>query len=157
MIFINENTIEKNIEAYEDPQSYLRDIKNLLTEQPDLIAFIDHENHSLLTKEEAAILEYLCVIIYFSAKNQYGNNLKITGAEIEKAEEINWETFNNAPSKSFSKILDLYFDNYPQEDLLALVEDTLQPDDENPVTTVGREIIFVACKSIIDSLHALNR
>lgn len=156
MIFINENTIEKYIERYENEEFYLNDLKKLLFEQPDLIAYIDHENHSLLTKEETAVLEYLCVVIYISALDQYGKKLLIPGSEIEKSEEINWETFNNAPSKSFAKILDIYFSDYEQEDLLALVEDTLHPDEDNPVTVVGREIIFVSCKSIIDTLHALN-
>ena len=156
MIFISENTIEKYIELYEDENSYLNDLKMVVSEQPDLIAFTDHENHSLLTKEEAAILEYLCVVIYSSAKDLLGKKLLIPGSEIEKSEENNWEIFNSASTKSFSKILDIYFYNYEQEDLLALVEDTLQPDEDNPVTLVGREIIFVACKSIIDTLHALN-
>ncbi|MBK8518859.1 MAG: hypothetical protein IPL55_22015 [Saprospiraceae bacterium] len=156
MIFITESTIEKYISQYEILENYLRDIKFLLSEHPDLMAFIDEENNNLLTKDEIALLEYLTVVIYFSSKDQYRHQLKISGSEIEKSEEANWETFNNAASKSFTKILDIYFTSYPQEDLLALVEDALQPDEDNPVTIVGREIIFVSCKSIIDSLHIMN-
>ncbi|MBK8670547.1 MAG: hypothetical protein IPN89_14270 [Saprospiraceae bacterium] len=48
------------------------------------------------------------------------------------------------------------FRNYRQEDLLAMVEDSIQQDDENFVTVVGREIIFVACKSIIDTVDGCN-
>ena len=50
--------------------------------------------------------------------------------------------------------LDSFFKDYPQEDLLALVEDSIQQDEDNIVTPVGREIIFVACKSIIDTIHS---
>ena len=157
MVFITENTIEQYIEKYENQETYLNDLKIILFEQPNLMAFIDQENHTLLTKDEVAVLEYLTLVIYNSAKSQCGKNPILSGIEIEKSEEVNWELFNSASSKSFSKILDVFFSNYEQEDLLALVEDTLQPDEENPVTSVGREIIFVACKSIIDTLHTRNK
>ena len=43
--------------------------------------------------------------------------------------------------------------DYQQEDLLALVEDSIQADEEEMVTPIGKEIIFVACKSIIDVIN----
>jgi hypothetical protein len=50
----------------------------------------------------------------------------------------------------------VFFDGYPQEDLLAFLEDSLQQDEENPVTGVGAELIAVTAKSIIDVLHDCN-
>jgi hypothetical protein len=155
MIFITENAINQIIEKYEEEEHYLNDLKWLIKNQPELMAFINQENHTLLTEEEVALLEYLTVVIYFSISTHYNHLAHISRSEIEKDEESNWEIFNQATSKNFTKILDLFFLNHPQEDLLALVEDSLLPDDENPVTLVGREIIFVACKSIIDAMHRM--
>jgi hypothetical protein len=156
MITITENTIDQHIEKYESEALYLADLKELSETQPDLMAFIDQENYTLLTNDEIALMEYLTTIIYFSCKTQTGKTLTLQGNNLEKAEETNWDTFNATPNKNFTKILDIYFENYPQEDLLALVEDSVIQDDESTVTAVGREIIFVACKSIIDTIHLLN-
>jgi hypothetical protein len=82
--------------------------------------------------------------------------LHIPGASLEKNEEANWETFNAQGNKQFTSILDVFFSAYPQEDLLALVEDSLQSDEESVVSQVGREIIFISCKSIIDTIDQNN-
>ena len=50
--------------------------------------------------------------------------------------------------------MDVFFENYQQEDLLAFVEDSLIDDEDEIVTKVGREPMFVALKSIIDCLCA---
>lgn len=156
MTIIIENTIEKLIERYESEANYLDDLKKMSDLYPDLMSYIDQENHTLLTNDEIALLEYLTVVIFFSAQSSQEKPLIVNGKTLEKTEEANWDIFNTSNNKNFSKILDLYFENYPQEDLLALVEDSVQQDDESTVTAVGREIIFVACKSIIDALHTLN-
>ena len=156
MINITEVIIDSYIERYENENHYLNDLKELGEKHPDLMSFIDQENYTLLTNDEVALMEYLTTIIYYSCKSEVGTTLKISGAELEKSEEKNWDTFNQSTTKNFTKILDTYFENYPQEDLLALVEDSIQQDDESIVTSVGREIIFVACKSIIDAIHTNN-
>ncbi|MBK8628235.1 MAG: hypothetical protein IPN86_22565 [Saprospiraceae bacterium] len=156
MIAISENTIDAYIERYESEANYIEDLKTLSENQPGLMAFIDQENYTLLTNDEIALMEYLTTIIYFSSQSQVATLLKIMAKELEKAEELNWDIFNASTNKNFAKILDTYFENYQQEDLLALIEDSIQQDDDSTVTAVGREIIFVACKSIIDTLHELN-
>lgn len=155
MIYITESTIDHTIEKFENQQYYFQKLDEILNEQKDLISLISAENQSLLSKEELSLLEYLTLIIYFSSKEGAKNLANIKGKDLEEAEENNWETFNSV-SGSFSKVLDKYFDAYPQEDLLSLVEDTLQPDEDQIITNVGREIVFVVCKSIIDVLHQSN-
>jgi hypothetical protein len=156
MTIITENIIDGFIDKYEDETSYLKDLKKMADEQSDLMAFIDQENYSLLTENEVALMEYLTVIIYATSQSVYEKKLVISGKQLEKSEEDNWDIFNSANTKNFSKILDIYFENYAQEDLLALVEDSVQPEDDSIVTPVGREIIFVACKSIIDTIQIQN-
>lgn len=154
MVTIPESIINDIIDQYQDEVKYLNDLKHLSSEQPDLIAFIDQENYSLLTNDEIALLEYLTLVIYFSSMKMIEKTIQIQGKSLEAAEEDNWNTFNEITAKSFFNKLDSFFKDYPQEDLLALVEDSIQQDEDNIVTPVGREIIFVACKSIIDTIHS---
>lgn len=154
MVTIPESIINDIIDQYQDEVKYLTDLKHLASEQPDLIAFIDQENYSLLTNDEIALLEYLTLVIYFSSMKMIEKTIQIQGKSLEAAEEDNWNTFNELTAKSFFNKLDSFFKDYPQEDLLALVEDSIQQDEDNIVTPVGREIIFVACKSIIDTIHS---
>ena len=153
MNLISESVIDQYLDRYENESNFLQDLSQLTNEQADLMAFISQENNSLLTQHELALLEYLTVVIYFSSKHVM-NSIKINGNDLEIAEEKNWEIFNEHPSKNFTKKLDIFFENYQQEDLLALVEDSIQADEEEMVTPIGKEIIFVACKSIIDVIHA---
>jgi hypothetical protein len=156
MDFISEKYIEEVIELFDSEPNYLQTLNEIQNLYPDLLFFIDQENHTLLTKDELTILEYLTLVIYQSVKIQLKKIPIIKANDIELNEEKNWDTFNTATSKNFSKILDTFFDGYKQEDLLALIEDSIQQDDENPISAVGREIIFVACKSIIDALDMRN-
>ncbi len=156
MTIITENTIDSFIGRYESEDSFITDFKEMAAEQPDLMSFINQENYSLLTPEELSLLEYLTLIIYFSSKSTLSGNPVISGNELERFEEENWNVFNGANTKNFNKILDIFFAGYVQEDLLALIEDSIELEEDNIVTSVGREIIFVACKSIIDTLDHLN-
>ena len=152
MKFIPETTIDQTLNSFEDEITYNAVLEDVLLNQKDLIAFIDEENQSLLTKKELSLLLYLALVIYKSVQNHHEINT-IPGEDLEENEETNWEAFHDNNLKSFGKILDKLFENYPQEDLLALVEDSIQEDENEDTTQVGREIIFVAAKSIIDTLH----
>ena len=156
MTIITENIIDGLMDKYENEAAYLEDLKKMAEQQQDLVAFIEQENYTLCTVDEVALIEYLTVIIYSGSQSVTNKKLFITGKQLEKCEEENWDIFNATNTKNFAKILDRFFENFPQEDLLALVEDSLQPEDDSIVTPVGREIIFVACKSIIDSIHLQN-
>ncbi len=156
MKYIDESIINTTLESYDSDEIYLTDFKEMLTTEYDLNIYLDANNYSLLSEEELALLEYLTCIIYNSVKRGLGGKPMILGQVLEKYEEANWEVFNSAAQKNFSKILDRFFDGYPQEDLLALVEDAIVSDDDTPVTIVGAEIIVVTCKSIIDTLNELN-
>ena len=126
MVTIPESIINDIIDQYQDEVKYLTDLKHLASEQPDLIAFIDQENYSLLTNDEIALLEYLTLVIYFSSMKMIEKTIQIQGKSLEAAEEDNWNTFNEITAKSFFNKLDSFFKDYPQEDLLALVEDSIQ-------------------------------
>lgn len=151
MKLISESTIDNVIENLdEDKLSSV--LENLFKTQPELMAFIGQANQPLLSDDELWLLEYATILITESVKSQYDLPI-LSVKELEEAEEKNWELFNNHSEKSFTKILDLFFEGYEQEDLLALVEDSLQPDEEGDVSQVAREIIFIVSKTIIDAFH----
>lgn len=156
MEFIKESVIEDVISSFEQEEIYLGAFKNMLENQPGIRNYIEQESLELLTADEMTLLEYLTTVIYTATFKQCGI-LKIIEPEIlESKEDENWAIFNNATNKSFQKILDLFFDMYPQEDLLALVEDSIQMDENSIVTSVGAEIILISCKTLIDVLHQSN-
>jgi hypothetical protein len=154
MKFIPENTIDDTVELFQNESYYNTCLEDITTHQKDLMAFIDEENQSLLTKEELGIIQYLTMVICKSVQ-QYHELKPISGNLLEEAEESNWAVFHDAQFKRFKQVMDKFFDGYPQEDLLALVEDTVQEEEDDSITQVGREIIIVVAKSIIDVLHQI--
>lgn len=78
----------------------------------------------------------------------------VTEEKLGEAEEKNWELMNEVTAKRFRDRLDRFFEQYPQEDLLAFIEDALADDEdgESIVSPESREPIFIALKSMIDGL-----
>ena len=156
MQFIDESVIEEIINRFEDEKSYLEALGIMLEAQPGIKDYLDQESLELLTNDEMALMIYLTTVIYSVSTLVCGTIRQIPTSSLEQSEDENWAIFNSSTQKSFSKILDQFFENYEQEDLLALVEDSIQQDEDYPVTSVGAEIIFIGCKSLIDVIHASN-
>ncbi|MBK8620521.1 MAG: hypothetical protein IPN79_01850 [Saprospiraceae bacterium] len=156
MEFIPEDKIEHIIQQYEDPVVFENDLISLKNENPLILDFISEERMDLLKKEELAFLEFITLVIYSASKLGINKIPKVKGQVLEDAEEKNYDLWENEGKKSLKNAFDVYFDGYEQEDLLAFLEDSLQQDDENPVTGVGAELIAVTAKSVIDVLHACN-
>jgi hypothetical protein len=156
MQFISENIIDQSIQKYEDASVLEQDVKQLREVNPVLMGFISSDRLDLLKPEELYLLEFIVLVVYSSVKNVLGHDPKIIGKELESFEEVNWETWNQNIVKSPKTAFDAFFNEYPQEDLLAFVEDSVQQDEESPMTNVGLELIAVTAKSVIDALHKLN-
>jgi hypothetical protein len=156
MKYVSEDIVNDVLDKFEEDAVYLSHFKELMADMLEIATYIHPENFSLLTQEEFALLEYLTCIIYHSVKTSLSVQPKINPEILDNYEEKNWEVFNSTPNKNFSAVLDIFFKGYPQEDLLALVEDAITSDEDTPITIVGAEIIFVTCKSMIDAYHELN-
>ena len=153
MDFISENIIESIAEEIGASEENFKDaLLEFNTEQSFLTAYIFSENFDLLTQPEKEYFLFLVLVIFFSVKNEGGGLDTITEEEIGKAEENNWTLLSEVKSKKFRERMDVFFEGYEQEDLLAFVEDSLTEEEEEIVTKVGREPMFVALKSIIDCL-----
>lgn len=150
---ISENSIEEVIVELEaQPEKFEQEIKSILEEQEGVAAFILSEGFKLLQDDEYDLFTYIMLVIIKSFKKERKTR-NILIETIETIEEKNWEQFSGMGSKPFKEKLDVIFEEYPQEELLAFVEDALQNDDDSTLSAVGREIIFVAEKTLIDAFH----
>lgn len=121
--------------------------------QPVVIAWLYSEQFELLTEDEQGYLQYLALIIHESFSKVNGEIDPISEEELGVAEEANTEILEAQTAQTFRERMTPFFENYPQEDLLALVEDALM-EEEEMLTKEGREPMFVALKTIIDCLIA---
>lgn len=124
-------------------------IAEIASAQPALLSYILSDSFKILTNEENKILVFLFLVIY----SAFGAELEAVDPEgIEHMEDKNWEIFNTTSGQEFHEKITPFFKEYAQEDLLAFVEDTLVDDEDNPVTSEGRSVIFIAMRTVIDCL-----
>ena len=154
---ITEATIEQTIDYYEnDQKAFIDALAKIMETQPALLAFLSQESIDILLEEEKDILWYIVLVVYTSINNSDEQIAEITDVNLSKNEENNWTLYQDQARGSFREKITAFFEGYHQEDLLAFVEDTLEIEDDSPITAVGREVIFITSKSIIDTLLPLN-
>ena len=128
-------------------------LDGLEREQPAIINWIFSESFDILNQEEKQYFLFLSLVIIVSISEALEIEDVIDPKRIEVAEEKNWEVFTSQSAKEFREKINVFFDAYPQEDLLAFVEDALELEQEDQVvTTIGRPPMFMALKTIIDIL-----
>jgi len=154
---ISESTIEQVIDHYEnDEEAYVEALAGIMETQPALLAFVGQESIDILLEEEKDILWYLVMIVYSSIEKDDINITEISDKSLSENEEKNWALFQEQPKGTFRDRVTAFFEDFEEEDLLAFVEDTLEIEEDSPITTVGREVIFITAKSIIDTLLPSN-
>lgn len=158
---INEQTIDQVLERMEDQSLDLEQMAvDFAARQPALYAMLTLDNEGALTDDEADFMVYLALVIHEAVRQQNGSlPPMVAGEEIAAAEEANWQLLDETDAgKPFEERLDAFFEDYPEEDLLAFIEDALQEevDDEdgNPLhlTAEGVEPMFILLKTTIDVL-----
>ncbi|HNE28246.1 MAG: hypothetical protein U0U46_10170 [Saprospiraceae bacterium] len=160
MKIINSNVIDAVIEELENlsDEQYEERMEAFASAQPVLVAYLfDDENFHLLTDDEKGFLQYLALIAWSAVVKTAGDVAAVSEEAIGEAEEKNYAVLEQSTAKKFRDRLDPFFDNYPQEDLLAFAEEAVLEDEDDPDTLVskeGREPIFIAMKTIIDVLTA---
>ncbi len=155
MQFISEDIIEAVVEALEESEETPEmQIEQLEKEQPMLLAYLANEQFDTLTEEERSYLFYLTWVMYQSAKSSEQVKVlpMITEDALGEAEEANWETYLDNTSKDFRRRLDPFFEATEQEDLLAFLEDALIDDDDATITEVGRDLLFIGLKTVMDCI-----
>ena len=160
MKFISESLVEQAAELLNaSEESYERAVEEMEEEQPVLLSYFFTEDFQVFTQSEKEYLFYLMLVVW-KAVSLGGESIPaITEQQLSQAEDSNWEQMQGVKARGFHERLNVFFDNYPQEDLLAFVEDALsdeEDDDAILVTKEGREALFVSLKSAIDCLSGLS-
>lgn len=151
--FISEQIIDDITKALDEQEnSYDEAIGDMQAKQPILFSYLISESFKLLTKEESEYLLYLALVIWKAVDTEIREIPLLDSAKIEEIEEKNWTLFNETSARRFNEKLDAFFDKYPQEDLLAFVEDALVDDEDSFVTKEGRELLFIGLRTTIDAL-----
>ena len=119
-----------------------------------MLAYLFNEDFKVLTKEERDFMLFLLLVVWKAIKNTGAVVAPITEKQLSDAEESNWAKIQTSKAKNFRDKLDVFFEQYPQEDLLAFIEDAITDEEEELVTKEGRESLFVTMKSVIDCLTA---
>lgn len=154
MAFVSETVIDHHIDRLETtPGAYEAALSQMEKEQPVLLAYFFSENFDLFTHDERDYLQYLALVIWSAAREVCGAKPPVNEDQISEAEDRNWEILEAARSHIFRERVGVFFENTPQEDLLAFAEDALLDDEDDPlVSKEGREALFVTLKSVVDLL-----
>ena len=153
MQFVSEQVIEEAVAFLnQSEKNYQTAVETLQFQQPILLSYLWNEDFKVFTPKERDFMLFLLLVIWKSIQ-PYADELEtITEKKLADTEEGNWEKIQSTKTKNFREKLDVFFENYNQEDLLAFLEDTISDEEEEMITKDGRESIFVAMKSILDCL-----
>jgi len=137
---------EKYIQEYLDTLSDDESSESKL--ERELLLYLDSDMFNVMNPEEKEIMFFCFDVIqqaYWTKLNQLP---EFDFDAFNEHEELNWTTRED--SKSWDDAKDQFFNNYPEEDLLAFVEDILVDDEDDKLSLIGKEFIFITCKSYID-------
>ena len=155
MNLITEDIIEATAEALGNSEELqLASIEDFAEQQPVLFEYFFSEDFEAFTKEEKEYALFLALVIFGAIKKDYPELATISESIFLEAEDKNWEQLQKVTARRFKERIDVFFEDYHQEDLLAFVEDSLVEDEDTIVTKEGREPLFVFLKTVIDCLTA---
>ena len=119
---------------------------------PGLAHFILNADKKILTESEYGQMVFAAMVIVGAfMETDLAVNEEDLAEMIAQIEDQNWGVMDKQRG-DFSAKLNVFFDNYQEEDLLAFVEDMLVDDETTDITPVGREVIFIKLKTVIDFL-----
>lgn len=157
MKFVSEKIIDAVIDELEDlpDEQYEKRMEAFAEAQPMLFSWLFSDNFDLLNEDEKGYLQYLALIAWLSIVKVNGAPEPVSEEQIGEAEEKNYEILEQSAAKNLRDRFTPFFENTPQEDLLAFAEEAVLEDEDDPealVTREGREPIFVALKTMVDVL-----
>ena len=151
MKIYTDQEIDKAFQWLEKHDGDIEEIfKDIDHNQPHLLTYIFSDSLSSLSKNEKELMVFGILVLYRCTS---AHNLDvITPEEIENAEAKNYDLVNE--KLSYKEQIDIYFQDYPQEDLLAFVEDFMESeeDEEFAVGMESKLPIFITLKTVIDVL-----
>lgn len=143
---ISEATIDSVVlamqeEGYED---------TFAVEVSDYWNYLNSESFQGLSRVEQELMYFLNSVI-FNASKAESKEIDFDIEAFQEREEDNWAFRESA--KDWASAKDGYFEDYEEEDLLAFVEDMLVSEEAEQLTVLGREVLFITCKSFVDLIE----
>ncbi len=120
--------------------------------QPDLAAYVLSDDFSLLTEVERETLLFGATVLMTVAREKGLAQKPISEDTIGELDEANWTWLEESEGRSLSDKMDVLFDQYPESELLAFIEDLCTDEEEEDLTRSGSEIMVVALKTVADAL-----
>jgi len=115
--------------------------------------YINSASFKGLTVEEHKLLFFINSVIFHSFKAAEISTEEKDLELFQKIEDENWEIHQDINNWEATK--NKFFEDYEEEDLLAFVEDMTSGDD-NTLSDLGQEVIFITSKTYIDFLLRQN-
>lgn len=119
---------------------------------PELLVYLETEIFNLLSKVETDVLTFCIEVINQSIIKKHKSLPDFDLEDFNNKEEVNWTLRED--SSSWESAKDSFFKEYKEEDLLAFVEDILVEDEDDQLSKISKEFIFITSKSYIDSMCA---
>lgn len=151
MKFITENEVDRCAEIVGNLDDYESLLTNLSETQPALVSYLYSDSFQSFTLAEQQLFLFMALVIWRAIDENHEEIDELSEDDIAAAEERNWDILQGAGKGDFRERLTPFFDDSPQEDLLAFVEDSVVPDEDNMVTEEGKEYLFISMKTIIDA------
>ncbi|MEZ4911444.1 MAG: hypothetical protein R2774_11335 [Saprospiraceae bacterium] len=155
---ISESSIETILVRYEDSLSLQNDRNHIELNYPDFYKILIREDFEILTEEEIDTLLYLFQIVTISIQQEIQVLPKFDIQKFDENEEKLWGNYQDK-QRTLKKAFDDYFSSIDQEELLAVLEDTLTDDTEEDsivISSVGKEVIMIVIVAVILTYDALN-
>jgi hypothetical protein len=157
MEFVSEDYIYHFLNKIEENEAVFVHLQNKIIKEQLLInAILTDENLDVLKEDEYDLIWFIVVVIIGAIKDAVKSDIPALDKRIyQNWEEVNWKLWNETKAADFREKLNPFFKNYPQEDLLAFLEDSLESDEEMEINPVAQEITFVISKSLIDTFQEM--
>jgi hypothetical protein len=124
---------------------------NFATEENEYWNYLNSESFRGLSEEEHQLLFFVNSVIYLVVQAHPQYTLPYDIEALQEAEEACWALREELGN--WEKTKDELFKDYEQEDLLAFVEDLLAEDEEESLSDIGKEVIFITSKCYMDLIE----
>lgn len=147
---IEEKHIELCLQKLESKET-----NDTFLKEKELVDYLKSDTFSSLSNVERQTLYFCFEVVFYSYLSAKEEKPEFDIDDYLDAEEENWQLRES--QKDWPTTVDVFFKDYAEEDLLAFLEDTLVAeidveDEENEITEIAKEVIFISCKSYIDSI-----
>lgn len=143
---INEALIEKTVDLVSENVEIK--IHEFVSGEREFSGYLLGEDFKLLSEDEKQTMLFIHMVLFFCLSAN--ENSSFDPENFQEIEDGNWKFFNEH-GRSWEEKTEKIFEDYPEEDLLAFVEDMLNDDE---ISSLSQELIFITAKSYIDTKTA---